>query len=168
VSDQSKHARSTDPRINAALREYLERVDRGEALDAEEFLAQHPEIVGELRSFIAAEDQLRKLAAAEPARGTVDRSTHSFARHGLETIAPQAGTKRSADSDTGGLTGQFGRYRIVKALGKRLIAAATFLNDSRPCSRSPKPYSAKIVWQSGARKRVRKQVWLSGAWQSVT
>jgi hypothetical protein len=77
VSDQSKYARSTDPRINAALREYLERVDRGEALDAKEFIAQHPEIAGELRSFIDAEDHLRKLAAAEPVRGTVDTGPRS-------------------------------------------------------------------------------------------
>lgn len=38
-----------DDRVQAALRDYLERVDRGEVLDREKFIAQRPEIAKELR-----------------------------------------------------------------------------------------------------------------------
>ena len=51
MSDQSKQAESKDPRVQAALREYLERVDRGEAVNREEFISRHAEIADALRSF---------------------------------------------------------------------------------------------------------------------
>ncbi len=76
MSDQSTHAGSTDPRIDAALREYLERIDRGEPVDREEFIAQNAEIADDLRSFIAAEGELRKLAGGTNPRERVGaRST---------------------------------------------------------------------------------------------
>jgi formylglycine-generating enzyme required for sulfatase activity/serine/threonine protein kinase len=131
MSDPSATAESKDPRIDSALREYLERLDRGETLDREKFIAQHSEIGEELRSFIAAEEQLRKLAGAERIEERVEDSTQSFALHGLETIAPQAGTKRSAESDTGGLTGEFGRYRIVRALGKGAMGTVYLAEDTQ-------------------------------------
>jgi hypothetical protein len=52
-------ADSKDSQIESALREYLDCIDRGEAIDRDEFIARHPEIAGELRSFIASEEQLR-------------------------------------------------------------------------------------------------------------
>ena len=61
MSDQPTHAGSTDPRIEAAIRDYLERIDRGEAVNREEFISRHAEIADALRSFIAADEQLRKL-----------------------------------------------------------------------------------------------------------
>jgi hypothetical protein len=33
LNDQSRHAEPNDPRVEAALRDYLERVDRGEPVD---------------------------------------------------------------------------------------------------------------------------------------
>jgi len=65
VNDQSGHAEPKNRQIEAALGEYLERVDRGELVDREEFLARHALIAGQLRSFIAADDEVRKLAGSE-------------------------------------------------------------------------------------------------------
>ncbi len=90
MNDQSRRAQPKDPRVAAALREYLERVDRGEPVDREEFLARHAVIADQLRSFIAAEEEVRKLAGAETPLDRSHDSTKSFAAHGQETIVPQS------------------------------------------------------------------------------
>ena len=43
---------------DAAVEAYLRRVDRGEIVDREQFLAAHDDVDAELRSFFAAEDLL--------------------------------------------------------------------------------------------------------------
>ncbi|HET6325449.1 MAG TPA: SUMF1/EgtB/PvdO family nonheme iron enzyme [Planctomycetaceae bacterium] len=131
MSDRLTPAGSTDPRIDAAVREYLERIDRGEPVDREKFLAGHAPIAEELRSFIAAEDDLRKLAGAETPLQHTDDSTKSFVGHGQETIVPQSVAKRNVESHESGLSGQFGRYRIIRALGKGAMGAVYLAEDTQ-------------------------------------
>jgi serine/threonine protein kinase/formylglycine-generating enzyme required for sulfatase activity len=134
VNDQSKSPEPEDPRVEAALGEYLERVDRGEPVDRDEFLSRHALIADQLRSFIAAEDELRKLAGAgDGAETPLDRardSTRSFVWQGQETLVPQAVGKRDADAGETGLTGQFGRYRIIRALGKGAMGTVYLAEDT--------------------------------------
>ena len=57
MSGESKHAEPKDPRIEAALGEYFERVSRGERLDRDAFIALHPEIAEALRSAIPVDKE---------------------------------------------------------------------------------------------------------------
>ena len=134
MSDQLKHAGSTDPRVGAALREYLERMDRGESIDREEFLARHAEIAGELHSFIAAEGALGRLGEGEPSPEQSRDSTRSFSHGGQETLVPRA---LGGDGKQAGLKTDFGRYRIVRAWARGRWVRST-LPRIRSCSgRSP-------------------------------
>ncbi len=50
--------------LDAVLAEYLERIDAGEAVDRERFLAEHADLADELRAYWAASDSLGAMAGA--------------------------------------------------------------------------------------------------------
>jgi serine/threonine protein kinase/formylglycine-generating enzyme required for sulfatase activity len=128
VTDQSRRAQPKDPRTAAALQDYFERVDRGETVDREKYLAQYAVIADQLRSFIAAEEEIRKLAGAEYPLDRSHDSTESLARYGQETLVPQSGAKQAAET---GLAGQFGRYRVIRALGKGAMGTVYLAEDTQ-------------------------------------
>jgi hypothetical protein len=47
--------------LDEVLAEYMERVDRGETVDRERFLADHPDLAEELHVYFLAIDQLKEL-----------------------------------------------------------------------------------------------------------
>jgi formylglycine-generating enzyme required for sulfatase activity/serine/threonine protein kinase len=129
VSDQSKSAEPNDPRVDAALREYLERLDRGEPVDREEFISRNAEIADALRSFFAAEEPLRKMAVTKISEETAGISTRSFAAQGQETVPPKF--QPIPETTGSGLAGRFGRYEIIRALGRGAMGAVYLAQDTQ-------------------------------------
>ena len=108
--DSRSHAAvtSTDPRVQAALQDYFDRIDRGEQIKVEAFVAQHADVADELRSFIAFDEEARRLAGGatpksdpphadadviEPPRSKAEVSTHSVVGKVVETVKPTPGNQ---------------------------------------------------------------------------
>ncbi|HUE15507.1 MAG TPA: serine/threonine-protein kinase, partial [Planctomycetaceae bacterium] len=131
MDDRFKPAETKDPRVEAAIRDYLERVDRGEAVNREEFVSRHQEIADALRSFFGAEEPLRKMGVTKISEESAGISTRSIAAQGQETVPPKPNADRPLGSTGSGLAGQFGRYQIIRALGKGAMGAVYLAQDTQ-------------------------------------
>jgi formylglycine-generating enzyme required for sulfatase activity/serine/threonine protein kinase/Leucine-rich repeat (LRR) protein len=131
VADQSKHAEAKDPRVDTALSEFLERIDRGEAIEREAFLARYSEIADALRPLLTAEVELRKLAAGAASPQSDAASRQSFTAQDQETIPPKSKGKTTVPIGQSGLQGQFGRYQIVSVLGKGAMGTVYLAQDTQ-------------------------------------
>ncbi len=66
MTEQANEPGSHEERVNAILAAYLDAAAAGQAPDRAELLARHPDLAAELASFLAEDDQVRRLA--EPLR----------------------------------------------------------------------------------------------------
>lgn len=113
MSPTSNDSDALDARVNSALQDFLERTDRGENVDHEQFLAGHPEIADQLRSFIFDSADLARRAVTDSLPSAEVSTNQSLS----ETIAPQSSAGLPA------LPEVFGRYRLQRLLGRGAMGA---------------------------------------------
>src|SRR5260370_42603418 len=65
--------------LEEVLRQYMQCLDRGEVVDREQFLARHPELAEELRSYFAGCDEVERLGR-QAREGTTELLSRGRAR----------------------------------------------------------------------------------------
>jgi WD40 repeat protein len=89
-----------EARLEGAIAEYLREAEAGQEPDREAFLARHPDLADDLRSFLADRDYLRRLAPPPEDSGATEP-------HGPTAADPGLGTVR-----------YFGDYELVGELAR--------------------------------------------------
>src|SRR5690242_13903294 len=94
--------------VQQAFVEYLERIDRGEQLSAEDFLKEHPALAPELQSLVFASERLAGMGSP-PAKDTA-------AKEAVPTIPPSSVSAAALSGPAGAISfpTMMGRYRIDK------------------------------------------------------
>ncbi len=114
---------SISPAAEAAIAEYLERIDAGEPVDRAAFVRSHADIADELRSYFESEDLVdRDRPADDP-----DTVTNSLA---VDETAPP----KSHAIDGGNrlsVPGTFGRYELEKLLGQGAMGSVYLATDTQ-------------------------------------
>src|SRR5262245_20386124 len=100
---------SRQARFDEVLAEYMERVDRGEDVNRDYFLAMHAELAQELHSYFEANDEVQQLA--DPARIIPGAN-----------LGALAGTPRPEDTllllGTPGALRSFGEYELLEEIAR--------------------------------------------------
>ncbi|HEY7422811.1 MAG TPA: serine/threonine-protein kinase [Gemmataceae bacterium] len=94
--------------LEEVLEDYMQRLDRGEVVDREQFLARHPGLIDELRSYFAGSDEVERLA--KPARREPLAFSHSPTQP--ETSGPEGTLLAHSE------VRRVGDYELLEQIGR--------------------------------------------------
>lgn len=122
MADSTNPKPSHEDRVNALIAEYEQRIDDGEQVDQDEFIAPYPEVAESFRQYLHDASFVERVKTGKVSM-TNDTAESQMAE---ETLPPSRFVDRENDVPERRV---FGRYRIIRPLGQGAMGVVYLAED---------------------------------------